>query len=463
MQYQSTRGKVSKISFTDAVLMGLGTDGGLLLPETVPNVSQYLEQWQSLSYPELAKKVMALYIDDIPESELSDIIDKSYSTFTDSKVTPLKLVGDNYILELFHGPTLAFKDVALQFLGNVFEYILARTKGELNIVGATSGDTGSAAIAGVRGKENINIFIMYPNGKTSELQELQMTSVLDANVHNIAVDGSFDDCQALLKSVFSDLDFKKKYQLGAVNSVNWARILAQIVYFFSAYFQLKEFEPKLVSFDVCVPTGNFGDIFAGYLARKMGLPIDRLILATNSNDILTRFFTTGKYERGEVNFTHSPAMDIQVSSNFERYLYYALDGSSEKVREFMFSFAETGSASIPFNTPSFDQQFAAGSASNEQTLATIRQLYESEAYVADPHTAVGLHVGRQFRRPGVPVVHLATAHPAKFDSAIELALPEVHPTHATLEALKGLQTRKSSLKVDEKALKEFIVSHSHSR
>ena len=460
MLYQSTRGNVPKIGFTDAVLMGLGTDGGLLLPEEIPDVTAQLEEWQSLSYADLAKQIMALYIDDISKADLGDIIDKSYATFTDPRITPLNRVGENYILELFHGPTLAFKDVALQFLGNIFAHILKVSGGELNIVGATSGDTGSAAIAGVRGKENINIFIMFPDGKTSELQELQMTSVLDANVHNIAVDGSFDDCQALLKSVFSDLPFKEEYRLGAVNSVNWARILAQVVYFFSAYYQLREKEPDIEEFDVCVPTGNFGDIFAGYIARKMGLPIGRLILATNANDILTRFFTTGKYERGEVKFTHSPAMDIQVSSNFERYLYYALNGSSQKVREFMISFAQTGSASIPFNTEVFDQQFAAGSASNEQTLATIKRIYETEGYIADPHTAVGLHVGQQFRRVGVPVIHLATAHPAKFDTAIRLALPGVHATHPTLEALKGLETRKSHIKVDESALKALITRQS---
>lgn len=456
MRYKSTRGQVSDLSFTEAVLMGLASDGGLLLPESVPDVSEHLEAWQSLSYPELAKNIMGLYIGDIAAAELGGIIDKSYSTFTNEKVTPLNRMGETNILELFHGPTLAFKDVALQFLGNVFEHILKETKGELNIVGATSGDTGSAAIAGVRGKDNINIFIMFPEGKTSELQELQMTSVLDANVHNLAVDGSFDDCQALLKSVFSDLPFKAQYQLGAVNSVNWARILAQIVYFFSAYFQLKEEQPQTHKVDFCVPTGNFGDIFAGYLARKMGLPIDRLILATNANDILARFFKTGRYEREEVNFTHSPAMDIQVSSNFERYLYYALDGSSAKVNEFMESFANTGAASIEFNTPSFDQTFAAGSATNEQTLAAIQEIYEVHGYITDPHTAVGLHVGKTLRRTEVPIIHLSTAHPAKFDAAIKLALPEVHPVHPTLEALKGAKTRKSKLEVDEDALKHFI-------
>ena len=459
MQYKSTRGEVSNISFIEAVLMGLATDGGLLLPASIPDVSERLEAWQALSYPELAKEIMALYIDDIAEADLAEIIDKSYATFSDEKITPLNKVGDSYILELFHGPTLAFKDVALQFLGNVFEHILSKSGGELNIVGATSGDTGSAAIAGVRGKENINIFIMFPDGKTSELQELQMTSVLDANVHNIAIDGSFDDCQALLKSVFSDLTFKEKFHLGAVNSVNWARILAQIVYFFSAYFQLKNKEPSTGEVDFCVPTGNFGDIFAGYLARKMGLPIGRLILATNANDILTRFFETGKYERGDVNFTHSPAMDIQVSSNFERYLYYALGGSSTKVCDFMASFTETGEASIHINTSSFDEQFVAGSASNEETLHAIKNIYESNGYIADPHTAVGLHVGRKFRRDGIPVIHLATAHPAKFDAAIKLALPDVQPSHPTLEALKGLETKKSELDVDEVVLKKFIAEN----
>ncbi|MCB1645136.1 MAG: threonine synthase [Pseudomonadales bacterium] len=438
MKYQSTRGGVTGISFRETVLMGLADDGGLLVPESVPDVSAELSSWQGKSYSELALEIMSRFITDIPRDDLADLINRSYSTFTHEQVTPLVKVGDDYILELFHGPTLAFKDVALQFLGNVFEYILQDSGAAVNILGATSGDTGSAAIAGVRGKENINIFIMFPEGKTSPLQELQMTSVLDDNVHNIAVNGSFDDCQSLMKTIFSDLDFKSAYQLAAVNSVNWTRVLAQVVYYFSAWYQLR----CPVSFDVAVPTGNFGNIFAGYIARQMGLPIRRLILATNANDILCRFFTSGKYERGDVHFTHSPAMDIQVSSNFERYLYYKLDGSAEKVRHFMQQFADTGRAELPFNTENFDDVFLAGAASNEETLATIRSYYDNEGYLPDPHTAVGLAVMKRFRDSEVPLVCLSTAHPAKFEDAIQEALPGVHATHPTLEALRDLPTRK---------------------
>ena len=306
MKYKSTRGGVSGISFKKAVMMGLATDGGLIVPEQIPDISAVLNDWAGSSYNELAFNVMSLYIDDIEADDLKDIIQRSYETFDDEKVTPLHQLDQLSVLELYHGPTLAFKDVALQFLGNVFELILKQENTQLNILGATSGDTGSAAIAGIRGKDNIDIFIMFPEGKTSQLQELQMTSVLDPNVHNIAVEGSFDDCQTLMKAVFSDLEYKQQHNLAAVNSVNWARVLAQVVYYFSAYFQLG----SPAQFDVSVPTGNFGNIFAGYIARQMGLPIRRLILATNENDILARFFNSGVYERRRVNFTHSPAMDI---------------------------------------------------------------------------------------------------------------------------------------------------------
>ena len=361
MKYQSTRGKVSQLTFKQAVMMGLASDGGLLLPESIPDVSQCLPEFKNLNYAELAYEVMSLYITDIEDSELKAIINKSYATFSHPDIVPLRTIGDINILELFHGPTLAFKDVALQFLGNVFEHILKESGSRVNILGATSGDTGSAAIAGVRGKDNIDVYIMFPEGKTSPLQELQMTSVLDANVHNIGINGSFDDCQSLLKTIFSDLEFKDSYQLAAVNSVNWARVLAQVVYYFSAYNQLGQ--PK--KFDVCVPTGNFGNVLAGYIAKQMGLPIARLIIATNSNDILARFFRTGIYERGDVNFTHSPAMDIQVASNFERYLFYKLDQNAEKLTEFMKKFSETGRAELRFNSERFDRDFVAASVSNE--------------------------------------------------------------------------------------------------
>ncbi|MBT4162634.1 MAG: threonine synthase [Gammaproteobacteria bacterium] len=452
MRYVSTRGGVSGLSFCDAVMMGLASDGGLLVPEKIPDISDSLADLQGLEYVDIARRIMAYFIDDIPEDELGELIDRSYASFDDPLVTPLREVGDRYVLELFHGPTLAFKDVALQFLGNVFEYILADRGGRLNIVGATSGDTGSAAIAGVRGKQNINIFIMFPEGRTSELQEKQMTTVLDDNVQNISVEGSFDDCQSILKAVFNDLPFKEAHQLGAVNSVNWARVLAQVVYYFSAYVQLGL--PK--AFEVAVPTGNFGNIFAGYIARKMGLPITRLILATNQNDILHRFFTSGRYERGEVHFSHSPAMDIQVASNFERYLYFEFGENSRKVEDFMEAFMVSGVATIPFNTLNFDPTFATGAVSDDETLLTISEVYRDDNYLVDPHTAVGIRVGEEKRSGNVPLVCMATAHPAKFEDVMAKVLPDEDISHPTLSALKDAPTRKTVLPAEVETVKKFI-------
>ncbi len=435
--------------------MGLATDGGLLIPHDIPDVRDKLVSWSSHSFQELAISIMAEYIDDIPVEDLTLLVTDSYARFNHEKVTPLVPLGDFHLLELFHGPTLAFKDIALQFLGNVFEYILDDQKGYLNILGATSGDTGSAAIESVRGKSNINIFILFPEGRTSPVQEAQMTTVLDANVFNIGVDGSFDDCQSLIKTIFSDLPFKQEYQLGAVNSVNWARVLAQIVYYFFAWYELGRPE----TFDVSVPTGNFGDIFAGYLAKRMGLPIRKLILATNRNDILARFFHTGVYQRGEVYISESPAMDIQVSSNFERYLYYALDGSCEKVSEFMAGFLDEGVARLDFNTSGFDESFLAGSADDEETLKTIRNIYEEENYLVDPHAAVGISVGNRLRTPDVPLLCLSTAHPAKFEGAINKAIPGLTPSHESLEALAGLPMRKEKMGADVAQVKAFIGQH----
>ncbi|MBL6689806.1 MAG: threonine synthase [Pseudomonadales bacterium] len=455
MRYGSTRGGVSDLSFCDAVMMGLASDGGLLVPADIPDIREQLPEMASLGYTEIANRVMGCFIDDIPAADLEALIEKSYATFDDERVTPLVPVGDMQIMELFHGPTLAFKDVALQFLGNVFEYVLARDGGQLNILGATSGDTGSAAIAGVRGKENINIFIMFPDGRTSPLQERQMTTVLDDNVQNIAIEGSFDDCQSILKGVFADLEFKDRYQLGAVNSVNWARVLAQVVYYFAAWVQLGS--PK--AFQVAVPTGNFGNIFAGYIARRMGLPIDKLILATNENDILHRFFTTGRYERGSVHFTYSPAMDIQVSSNFERYLYYQFGQDASRVTGFMNEFLVHGSATVNFNTVNFDDAFATGCVSDEETLNTIVATYEATGYLLDPHTAVGVHVAASRRNPELPLVCMATAHPAKFDDVIRKGLPDTDITHPALEVLKDLPARKTQLPNDQDAVKAFIADH----
>ena len=459
MRYVSTRGGVQGLSFCDAVMMGLADDGGLLVPETIPDVSKDLPQLADKNYVDLAAYVMGHFIDDIPSHELRLILERSYKTFDDKAVTPLVKVGDIHVLELFHGPTLAFKDVALQFLGNVFEYVLNKRGGHLNILGATSGDTGSAAIAGVRGKKNINIFIMFPEGRTSILQEKQMTTVLDDNVQNLAIEGSFDDCQSILKTIFNDLEFKDAYQLGAVNSVNWARILAQVVYYFSAYVQLGLPE----RFQVAVPTGNFGNLFAGYVARRMGLPIETLILATNQNDILHRFFTTGRYERGEVYFSHSPAMDIQVASNFERYLYFEFGQQPGKVKEFMKDFSNKGLATTNFNTLNRDAAFTSGRVSDEVTVSTIGRIFEESKYLLDPHTAVGVEIGLLKRRPEIPLVCLATAHPAKFDEVIRQVIPGIGVSHPTLDLLKDLPERKTLLEGKVSVVKDFISTFNDSK
>ena len=459
MRYVSTRGGVAQLSFCEAVMMGLASDGGLLVPESIPDVSKDLALLKGSDYTAIAEFVMGKFIDDIQPEQLKEIIRRSYATFDDPLVTPLVKVGELYVLELFHGPTLAFKDVALQFLGNVFEHILTDGDERLNILGATSGDTGSAAIAGIRGKKNINIFVMFPEGRTSPLQEKQMTTVLDENVQSLEIEGSFDDCQLILKSIFNDLPFKDAYHLGAVNSVNWARVLAQVVYYFSAYVQLG----CPPSFEVAVPTGNFGNIFAGYIARKMGLPIKTLILATNQNDILHRFFTTGRYKRGDVHFSHSPAMDIQVASNFERYLYFEFGENTDKVNEFMTAFVQTGEAATQFSTLNFDGAFATGMVSDEQTLGTIARIQEEMDYLVDPHTAVGIQVGSEKRNPDLPLVCMATAHPAKFDEAMRNALPDVVVEHPALSALKDLPSRKTALPNDVEAVREFIASFDSAR
>jgi threonine synthase len=359
---------VSPIQFSQAVMMGLAEDGGLLLPRTIPRIgSETFNAWQKLSYSELAFEVMSRFVDDIPVSNLKDIINRSYQTFSSEEVTPLVHHGDLHILELFHGPTLAFKDVALQFLGNVFEYLLSKNESVINILGATSGDTGSAAIYGVRGKERINIFILHPYQRVSPVQEKQMTTVLDDNVFNIAIRGSFDDGQAVVKKIFNDLEFKNEHHLGAINSINWARVLAQVVYYVHSCLHVATHE-KDTSVDFAIPTGNFGDIFAGYIAKKI-LPagtIRQLVLATNDNDILTRFVNQGEYSLGDIKTTTSPSMDIQAASNFERYLYYLMDSDAARTRELMEEFAQTGKIDLSDSQDQIRRDFVATSVSETE-------------------------------------------------------------------------------------------------
>ena len=363
-------------------------------------------------------------------------------------------VGEQWVLELFHGPTAAFKDVALQFLGNVFEYLLARDGGQLNILGATSGDTGSAAIAGVHGKDRIRIFILHPAGRISPIQERQMTTALDANVHNIAIRGTFDDGQRIVKSLFNDLDFKQQYHLGAINSINWARILAQIVYYFYAWGRMSRGDPGFrISF--AVPTGNFGDIFAGYLAKRMGLPIDRLLIATNRNDILTRFVTGGPYAVGAVHPTLSPAMDIQIASNFERYLYFLVGEDPAAVRALLAELDRTGCMQVTAEQrAAVAGDFDAAAISDAQILDQIRETYGRDGYILDPHTAVGVQAARN----RADMVCLATAHPAKFKDAVQRAIGIQAPPPPCLRGLLEKETRCVFLDATEEAVRGHIRS-----
>ncbi|HWO95819.1 MAG TPA: threonine synthase [Bacillus sp. (in: firmicutes)] len=422
MKYISTRGNVSEIGFIDTVLMGLATDGGLLVPEKIPQIpAEKLQAMSQLTYHELAYEIISYYVDgEIPENELKELIEKSYGTFRHPEVTPVQKVKDNmYVLELFHGPTFAFKDVALQFLGNLYSYIAKKTGVTINILGATSGDTGASAIEGVRGKEGIRICILHPHGKVSKVQELQMTTVHDESVLNLAIKGTFDDGQRIIKELFADLEFKNKYHLRAINSINFARILAQTVYYFYAYFQVAK-EKDIKSLNFSVPTGNFGDIFAGYLAKRMGLPVGKLIVATNENNILERFIKDGVYQPSEFRSTYSPSMDIQVASNFERYLYYLLDENPSAVTALMGQFKTEGKMVV--NEEQLRQvkaDFAAHGVEGEECLQTISKYYAETNYLLDPHTSCGVAAYETCNDPSEVCVTLATAHPAKFNESIE--------------------------------------------
>jgi len=456
MKYISTRGGGEELPFQETVLTGLARDGGLFLPERIPDVRDALASWRGLAFADLACAVAARYVDDIPAADLRRIVATSYAAFRHPEVTPVTPVGPVHILELFHGPTLAFKDVALQFLGNLFEYVLQRTGRELNIVAATSGDTGSAAIHGVKGRDRMRIFVMHPRGRVSPVQERQMTTVLDANVRNLAVEGTFDDCQRIVKDLFNDLAWRDAHHLGAVNSINWARVLAQVVYYFYAAFRVMDATgARRVRF--AVPTGNFGDIFAGVVAHRMGLPIDRLVLATNENDILARFFDTGVYEAAEVVPTLSPSMDIQVASNFERYLFFRAGGDAARVRQQMATFQATKRLAVDVAAGEpVDPLIRAGRGDTAATLATIRRFHGEFGYLLDPHTAVGVHAGLRHLDAAAPMICLATAHPAKFGDAIRRATGRDLAHHPLLDALAGLPTRVETVPADTRAVAAVV-------
>ncbi|WP_439133366.1 threonine synthase [Pseudomaricurvus sp.] len=423
MKYISTRGEAPALSFEDVVLTGLAPDGGLYVPENLPKFSQEeIASWAGLSYQELAFKVIAPFVaGEVPDAELKKIIDESYSTFRHDAIAPLVQTGHNeWILELFQGPTLAFKDFALQFLGNLLDYILKKRDQKVVVMGATSGDTGSAAIEGCRHCDNIDIFILHPNKRVSDVQRKQMTTVLEKNVHNIALEGNFDDCQNMVKASFGDQSFlPEDRQLVAVNSINWARIMAQIVYYFYAGLALGA-PARPVSFSV--PTGNFGDIFAGYLAKQMGLPIDQLVIATNANDILHRCISENDHTKKDLIHSLSPSMDIMVSSNFERLLFdlYGREGSS--IKQLMEDF-KSGSMSLSEDALSTARElFTSYRLDDDEMMEVIREVFDHTEYLMDPHTAIGVQAARKTRRrQDIPMVCLSTAHPAKFPEAVRKA------------------------------------------
>ena len=437
-------------------MMGLADDGGLLVPNELPFVESNLDKWRLLSFTELSLEIMLLFTSGrIPREELMSMVKQSYASFRHPEITPVKSVGKLHILELFHGPTFAFKDVALQFLGNLFAFFLKKRNHPLRILGATSGDTGSAAIHGLRGKQGVDVFMLYPKGRVSAIQERQMTTVLDSNIHNIAVEGSFDDAQGIVKAIFNDRKFKQTFHLGSVNSINWARILAQIVYYFYAWFRVTNDIRERVSF--VVPTGNFGNVLAGYYAKLMGLPIDKLIVGTNENDILHRFFSRGEYHSTEVKETLSPSMDIQISSNFERYLYDLTGNSSKQLQLWMDEFEQSGELTVESNLQKKAQQdFASARVDDEEILSIIRKFHQDHKYLLDPHSAVGVCAAEKIEIQ-TPVICLACAHPAKFSMAIRKALGTEPKVPEALASLHNLKTRGKTVPADPEAVKKVML------
>lgn len=447
----STRGQCAPHSFSEAVSVGLAPDSGLFLPERLPDLKEKLPQWEKLSYPDLCFEFLRLFADDLDERILRAVVDRSYRAFDHPDVAPLVgLDNDLFVLELFHGPTLAFKDFALQLLGNLYEEQIRRTGHTINVLGATSGDTGAAAIHGLLGKEGVNIFILYPNGRISPLQERQMTCTGAENVFPLAIEGSFDQAQAALKEAFGDAEFSRRHRLSAINSINLARILAQCVYYLYAFFRLPPKKREKVEF--IVPTGNFGNIFAGWLVQRAGLPVSSFKIATNRNDILYRLFTTNRYQVGQVHPSLAPSMDIQVASNFERFLYYAVDGDPVRVREVMAALKAGGE----FVFPDFRADiFRASRMTDEEIPAAIKQVYDRYNYVADPHTICAF----KDIDPEKTSVLLSTAHPAKFPDTLQRAIG-VEPKHDSLEALKSRPIRKHPIPADAAAIQRFIAGHS---
>ncbi len=473
MKYLSTRGHADRKQFCEILLEGLAPDGGLYLPEHYPQVDDAtLAKWRAIyrdqGYAALAFEVFSLYIDDIPAADLKVICDKTYTeaVFGTKEIVPLKELEDRFYLEaLSNGPTLAFKDMAMQLLGNLFEYELARRGEELNILGATSGDTGSAAEYAMRGKKGVRVFMTSPYGRMSPFQQAQMFSLMDANIHNIAIEGVFDDCQDIVKAVSNDLDFKRKYKIGTVNSINWARLLAQVVYYFAGYFQATRTNAEKVSFTV--PSGNFGNVCAGHVARSMGLPVETLVAATNENDVLDEFFRTGVYRvRGsaDTHETSSPSMDISKASNFERFVFDLLGRDGDRVKAlFGDALSKDGrfdlSADPAFKDAATHYGFASGKSIHANRLATIKDTFERFGVMIDTHTADGVKVAREHLRSGVPMIVLETALPIKFAETIVEALGCEPDRPAKFEGIEALPKRVQVMAADVEAVKRFIAQH----
>ena len=458
IHYISTRRGSGLQNFEQVLLAGLAPDGGLYVPQTWPQID--VKALKGKSYIEVAEAIMLPFVEGcIDRASFREILHQTYNekVFRHPDIVPLhKISGDIHVLELFHGPTLAFKDFALQLLGRLFDHVLKKNDARVTIIGATSGDTGSAAIEGCRHSDRVDIFILHPRGRVSDVQRRQMTTVHAENVHNIALEGTFDDCQAMVKAMFNDADFREKMNLSAVNSINWARIMAQIVYYFYTALQFDE------AGSFVVPTGNFGNIFAAYAARKMGLNIKTLGIATNRNDILARFFETGVMEMRGVTPTLSPSMDIEISSNFERYLFDLLDRDAAKLKALMEEFKKTGRFSLTEDLiKKARREFSAHRCDEKNTSTTIKNVYEETGYILDPHSAVGFAAAQEIeQKSGRPVIALATAHPAKFPDAVEKAtgIRPALPPH--LAGLMEREERFTVLPNDLKKLKKFVITHS---
>ena len=464
MKYISTRGATDRKTFGEVLLMGLAPDGGLMLPEHYPQIDRAtLDKWRGLAYADLAFEIMRLFATDIPEGDLRAIINRTYTAeaFGNAEITPVRTLSDGLKIQaLSNGPTLAFKDMAMQFLGNAFEYVLKREGQTLNIVGATSGDTGSAAEYALRGKEGIHVFMMSPKGKMSAFQRAQMYSLQDENIHNIAVDGMFDDCQDIVKAIQNDAAFKEKYRIGTVNSINWGRVMAQVVYYFAGYFKATEGNDETISF--CVPSGNFGNVCAGHIAKQMGLPVRRLMVATNENDVLDEFFKTGSYRPRTAAHTHvtsSPSMDISKASNFERFIF-DLTGRDAAEIETLWAEVSAGKGfNLAFALDKIRNEygFVSGKSLHRDRLAVIKQVYEQDGELIDPHTADGVKVARELREAGETVVCLETALAAKFADTIREAVGDVDiPRPAKLQGLEDLPQKVQNVPNQAEAVKEII-------